>query len=141
MRESQNFMKKHQVLPNISFKDGKIHKVKLIQDQIKTITSPDGQAIEGVAYKVIEDGIPKRFFTSSTSLIAKLSEYPEETTVTIQMKQRKTEQGFRSFYEVKEVKEGPVMTDISDDEIPIINEENYEGQQGIPEEELPPSNF
>ena len=137
MRESQNFMKKHQVLPNISFKDGKIHKVRLIQDKIKTITSPDGQTIEGVAYKVIEDGVPKRFFTSSISLISKLSEFPEDTTVTIQMKQRKTEQGFRSFYEVKKAEESP---EITDEEIPII-EEDYESQQAFPEEEMSSSDF
>ena len=141
MKASKQFIKDHDIIPIISFKDGKIHVVKILQDKVKTISTDRGDK-EGVAYKVMEGDTLKRFFTSSDSLIVKLSELEEGETVSIQMKSRKTQDGFINFYEVEKVQEGaetPSREDVvkpfpkDDGEIPIIDDE----KEGIKTEEIP----
>jgi len=121
MDESKKFLKQSDVKPRLSFKDGKERIVKLLNDKIDTITDESGKKIEGIKYLVEHDGELKTFFTSSISLISKLSELEPETEVSIKMNRKKGEQGYRSFYEVVSVV--AVETEfIPDNEIPVIDE-------------------
>ena len=144
MNESKAYVKDHNIIPTISFKDGKAHVLKIIQDKRRTIQTDQGDK-EGVSYKVMEGETLKRFFTSSDALIVKLADIEEGESVKIQMKSRKTQDGFINFYEVEkvlpEIQTGkPVQeekTSIPEEEIPIIEDEERE-----PEEEklFPPGN-
>ena len=122
MNNSKQFLKDNNYLPRISFKDGRPHRVKILKDAIKCIKDESGQDIEGVEYSVIENGEDKTFFTSSFSLISQLSEYDEGVEVEIQMKSKKVNGKFQSYFEVA----------ISDGEIPITEDES---EPPLPNEE------
>lgn len=102
MQNSQQFLKQENILPRLSFRDGKRHILTLVKDKIDSISNDKGQQIKGVRYLCTEDGTPKSFFTSSQALIQRLAEVPEESVVAIQMKRRQTPQGFRSYFEIDE---------------------------------------
>lgn len=117
MEASKEYLKKNNIVPTISFKDGTAHTVKLVQDKLDTITGNDGKDVEGVAFLVEEDGEKKRFFTSSVSLIQKLSSVESGSTVTIQMKKSKGQDGkYKSYYEVNS---GSASASTNDDEVSI----------------------
>ena len=123
MQGSKEFLKTHEILPKISFKDGKAHTVKLIQDKVDKIKDADGTEVEGVKYKVVEAGEVKTIFTSSVGLIQKLSEYAENSEVVIQMKSKKGEDGkWKSYYDVRLVGED---SDTPDDVPTIEDEEGF----------------
>ncbi len=149
MDASKKYIKEHDIIPTISFKDGKVHVVKIIQDRIKTISTDRGDK-EGVAYKVMEGNEVKRFFTSSDSLIVALSNVEEGETVQIQMKSRKTKDGFINYYEVEKVQQGvgqattiPDREDVvkpfpkDDGEIPIIEDVPGGTKTSSDDEEIP----
>jgi len=105
MESSKLYLKEKGIVPSISFKESPIHTVKLLKDKADKITGNDGKIVEGIRYLVEEKGEKKNFFTSSDSLIQKLSGIKEGEEVTIEMKSKKTETGFISFYEVKKSEE------------------------------------
>ena len=105
MESSKLYLKEKGIVPSISFKESPIHTVKLLKDKADKITGNDGKVVEGIRYLVEEKGEKKNFFTSSDSLIQKLSGIKEGEEVTIEMKSKKTETGFISFYEVKKSEE------------------------------------
>jgi len=113
MDNSKQFLKNQDILPRISFKDGKEHIVKLLNDKIDKIQDGTGKEIEGVKYLVEEDNENKSFFTSSIGLIAKLADLEENTMVGIKMIRKKTDAGYRSSFEVR----------LIDDNIPVIENE------------------
>lgn len=119
MQNSKLYLKKNNILPTISFKDGRQHQVKLIQDKEDEINDDMGKPKAGVRYKVMEGGEVKTFFTASPGLIQKLAEYPEETEVIIQMKSKKAATGYISFFEVSKVGEN------LDNSIPVIEDGNF----------------
>lgn len=122
---AKNFLKKHNIVPTISFKDGKAHTLKILNAKEDSLTDDTGKVIEGMAFLVEEDGEHKRFFTGSISLISKLANVELNDVVEIQMKKKKTDKGYKSYFSVKkgqsEVEE--VSEDLSDDDIPIIEED------------------
>ena len=124
MQNSQSYLSQKGIVPKISFQDGKSHKVTLVKDKIDKIKDANGTEKEGVKYMVFEDGTPKTFFTASSRLIQKLAELPENSEVIIQMKSKKGNEGYISYFEVSKAEE----------EIPIIEESNYGTEQDIPEE-------
>ena len=124
MQNSKTYLHNKGILPKISFKDGQSHLVKLLKDKEETIRDANGLEKQGIKYLVEEGGTPKSFFTSSIGLVQKLSELAEGTEVVIQMKSKKGDKGFISYFEV-EVKGQEI-------DIPIINAE----EQGIPAEEF-----
>lgn len=101
MDAAKQYLKDNNIVPKISFKDKQAHTVELVKDKMETITDRDGKEIEGVSFLVTEDGEPKKIFTTSISLIQKLSECKKGDVVTIQMKSRKDDSGgYKSYYEV-----------------------------------------
>lgn len=102
MKESKEYLKQNNIAVRISFKQQPVHTVKLMGDKITEINS-DGEIVKGVEYSVLEGGEPKTFFTSSDYLIQTLSEFPEGTTVKIEMKSKKGTKGFISFFDVEQV--------------------------------------
>lgn len=106
MEASKEFLKDKNILGRISFKESPVHTVVLEKDKIDTITGTDGNEVTGVQYLVKEDGEVKTFFTSSVSLVQKLSEYKAGDMVRITMKSVKGTDGFRTAYEVAPVDTG-----------------------------------
>ena len=125
MENSKKFLQTHNILPRISFKDKQAHTVKLIQDREDQITDEAGEIKQGMKYKVTEGGEIKTFFTSSIGLIQKLAEYPEDAEVVIEMKSKKKNGKFISYFDVykvgEELKQG--------DDIPIINQEENTNEE------------
>jgi len=141
MSVENDYFKKHDIVPTISFKDGKTHIVQIAKRKIDTITTDSGPK-EGITYFVIENKEAKRFFTTSIGLISKLAEIKENETIAIQMKSRKTEQGYQSYYDVQTVKDGfPVGEGeeiLPEGEIPIpIIEEESGAEEEINPEKIP----
>jgi len=114
MKAEQDFLKKNDILPKISFKDGKAHTVKLLDRKMETVKFDDGPK-EGITYKVEENGMEKAFFTSSVGLISKLAESKNGETYTIEMKKRKTDSGYKSYFVVSQ--EGKEVSE------PVVDEE------------------
>ena len=114
MKAEQDFLKKNDILPKISFKDGKAHTVKLLDRKMLTIKFEDGPK-EGISYKVEENGIEKSIFTSSVGLISKLVDSKNGETYTIEMKKRKTDSGYKSYFVVSQ--EGKEVSE------PVVDEE------------------
>jgi len=100
MSIEQDFLKEKGIIPSISFKKSPKHTVK-IQDRKRLTINCDGEKVDGISYLVEENGENKKFFTGSPNLIAQLAEFEKDDIVTIEMKKRKTPEGFRTFYEVK----------------------------------------
>ena len=125
MQNSKDFIKTHKILGRISFKDGLVHKVKLLQDKEIKIETENQGVVDGIRFLVEEDGEQKTFQTASPYLIRDLAEISENEIVVIQLKRKKTEQGFRSYFEVKKETS-------EDDGIPVIDDEIF---PAIPEEE------
>jgi len=117
MENSRQYLKDHNIVPIISFKDGKPHTVILLKDEISTLTDAGGKEIEGISIIVKENGEDKKFFTSSAGLISRLAEIPVGETVKIQLKNRKTDSGFQSYYDIVVISQGE--SDIDPDEIPF----------------------
>lgn len=137
MQNSKQFLKDKQILPRISFKDGKPHAFKLVKDKVDSLKNDKGEVVEGVKYLVEEAGEPKTFFTSSIALITKLSEISEDTEVIVQMKSRKADNGqWQSYYEVQS--KSKVGKDMGE-EIPVIEED--ESVPPIPETEESSTDF
>ena len=135
MENSKKFLKDHDILPRISFNDGKEHTVQIKQDKLETITDSQGKETEGVKYKVIEDGEIKTIFTSSVALISKLSVVEPDTVVKIKQKKYKDGSGqIKTTYEVSNVDGTELKLDsVPDEDIPIIEED--ESESPISEEE------
>lgn len=100
MDNAKEFLKQQNIMPKISFKDGKVHTITLISDKMDKITDTDGNEISGVTFLVEEDNYQKEFFTASISLISKLAEFKKGDMVTIKMNKIKTERGYKSGYSV-----------------------------------------
>lgn len=113
MNNSKDFLKKYNIVPFISFKETPKRNVKLMSDEISTLKGTDGNPVEGVKYVVEEEGSKKSFFTSSISLIQKLSEFNPGDEVTIEMKSRKGNDGkWKSYFVVTKPEEsGEQMND------------------------------
>jgi len=128
MEESKKYLKNKDILPRISFKDGKEHTVQIKQDKLETITDSQGKETEGVKYKVIEDGEVRTIFTSSIALISKLSVVEPDTVVKIKQKKYKDGSGqIKTTYEVVSADGTELQSDsVSDDDIPVINEDESE---------------
>lgn len=120
MENSKAFLKQNNIVENISFKDGKAHTVKIIEDKLQTIKDSTGAEISGVAYKVIEGKEVKRFFTKSINLIQQLAKLPAETEVIIQMKSKKGPSGFISYFDV--LVDGDVPNPLDNNDIPVIED-------------------
>ena len=125
MESAKSFLKNHDILERISFRDKLAHTVELGKDEEDTSKDQQGVEKEGVRFLVKEGGVAKSFFTTSISLIQKLAPMDAGDIVTIQMKFQKGDDGeYKSHYEVSGGTES--------DSIPIINEQGeYEGVPDI----------
>ena len=127
MDAAKSYLKSHDVVERISFKDKSPHTVELGKDKEDTIKDQEGKELEGVRFLVKENGEAKSFFTTSISLIQKLASKEAGDSVTIQMKSRKGDDGqYRSYYEVSEgtTRGSEGVSEGDDDPIPTINEED-----------------
>jgi len=118
MKNAQDYLKKHGIIPFISFKDGSGHKVELVECSEDIITEKSGEEKEGMKFIVLEDKETKSFFTSSIDLISKLAGLNKGTIVSIQMKKRKDGKTgeFRSYYDMS------VIGEATEDDIPTVEE-------------------
>ena len=101
MEGSKEYLKKNSIFPRISFKTAPVHEVVLLKDKQDQIPGGDGKVVLGMNYLVEENGEKKTFFTSSDALISALSEFAEGSRVVIELKSRKTDTGYSSYYEVR----------------------------------------
>ncbi len=124
MENSKQYLKTHNIVSRISFKDSKEHIVELLNDKIDKIIDKEGNEKEGVKYSVKEDDELKSFFTSSIGLISKLAEMNDNDIVAIKLERKKTDEGYRSSFSVRKIGKseggGEIKKDISDDDIPVI---------------------
>jgi hypothetical protein len=115
MDSIKEWLKKENIRPRISFKDGKPHTVKILNAREDEITDNTGKVKKGIKLLVEEGGEMKTFFTSSVQLLSYLANLEENETVTLQMKSRKGSDGnFRSYFDIKRADTG--------EDIPIIGE-------------------
>ena len=121
MDNSKKFLKDNEILPRISFKEIPRHQVKLLKDKIDQIPGNTGEMVDGVNYFVEENGEKRSFFTSSISLIQKLSNCAIGDEVVITMKGKKTDSGFKSYFIVSKVgeEEGHPEEEPSAEDIPF----------------------
>jgi len=121
MDASKEFLKEQGIMPKISFKDGLVHTIKLINDKKDTITTPEGEEKPGLRYLVEEDGEKKIIITASISLISKLSSIEKGSMVKVKMISTKGSDGkYRSSYVVdKEIDNAPKQ---DNEEVPVIEE-------------------
>jgi len=107
MKAAKNYMDKRggQI---ISFQDGEPHTVKLVDAEEDTVPAQNSdEEVEGVRFKVKEDGEDKNFFTASFKLISELAGREPGEVVTIQMKKTKNDDGeWRSIYQIEEESSG-----------------------------------
>jgi len=125
MQSSKDYLKESGYLPRISFKETSKATVKLLSDEQKTINAGTPEEIKGMSYKVEQDGEEKEIFTSSIGLISKLSECEKGDVVNIEMKSKKQNGKFISYFEVSKEGEEPKsdIAPISDEDIPVVNDE------------------
>ena len=119
MNASKDYLKQNEIMPRISFKEKPRRVLTLLEDKLDTITDDDGKKIEGVKYLVEENGEKKTFFTGSVGLIQKLSEFEKGTEVVIELKSKKGEKGWISFFEAKKFDSAHTV----EDELPPPHEE------------------
>ena len=126
MQASKEFLKNNNIRSRISFKDGEPRTVTLIKDEPDSFFDEvTKKTVNGVRYSVKEKGEEKTFFTGSIGLIQKLSEFSAGDEVVIQMKRKKGENGYISYFEAKRVGEEDSGEFASDDYIPSIDELNF----------------
>lgn len=104
MQESKEYLKDNNIVPRISFKKDPKHQLKLISDKKDSIQDENGLVVEGMKYEVEENGEKKTFFTTSVGLIQELSQRNEGDVVVIEMKSKKGNNGFITYFEVTDVK-------------------------------------
>ena len=115
MQNSKEYLKNHNIMPFISFKEQRKHTVKLLSDEAGNLTDASGKVVEGMHYLVEEGGQKKKFFTSSVGLIQRLAECDVSETVIIEMKSKKGANGFVSFFEVIRPSQG------ESDQVPSVD--------------------
>lgn len=129
---AKDFLKDNEYMPRISFVDGQEHTVELGKAK-RDIIAKDGENIDGIKFLVKEDGEAKTFFTSSVSLVDKLSGYNSGDVVKIKMRKYKNPEGqFRATYEVALVNKADGTVEEEE-----IDEEVEEEIDEKPEEEKP----
>lgn len=118
MDASKNFLKTNKIIPFLSFKKEPKHTFKLVKDKADTMKDRESGTIKnGISYLVEKNGEQYKFFTSSIGLIQSLSEFNTNDEVIVEMKSRKAEDGsWRSFYEVKKVRDESEMPSLSDED-------------------------
>jgi hypothetical protein len=126
MQEIKNWLKDHQVLPRISFKDRHEHTIKMIQAKEESFTNNEGELVNGIKFKVYEDGEVKTFFTASQDLLLKLSECQEGDIYRVKMCAKNIGGVIKTYYEVKKM-EGETEVDVEAgeaDDIPVIEDQD-----------------
>ena len=139
MDASKQFLKDNDIVPFISFKAIPKHTFKLLGDEIAEMQT-EGKTVKGVRYAVEENGEKKSFFTGSSTLIARLSEFPIGTVVTVEMKKRKGDDGiWKSYFEISSGGESKKTIDSVKDETPTIQVggDEEEDEEEIKPEDLP----
>jgi len=119
----KNFLKEHQILPRISFKDRKEHTVQIMKARAESFNNDKDELVQGVKFLVTEGGEPKTFFTASQDLLTQLAESKEGETYKIKMYSESVGGVIKSRFSVKKVGET--------EEIPVPEEdpENNENVQ------------
>ena len=107
---AQQFIKENNINQFISFNDGQSHTVTLKDSVPSSIKDPrTKETLNGLNWKVTENGEEKSFFTRSTMLIQKLNSFNSGDTVTITMKKTPNENGeLRTTYTVKLINQNNV---------------------------------
>ena len=121
MDASKAYMKENQILPRISFADGKAHTMKLIRDKVDNIPDGKGGNVQGMKYLVEEGGEQKTIFTGSIGLISKLAACEPNDVVTIQMKKANNKSFFVASRNGEEIVNEDEAEVVADDEQPDQN--------------------
>ena len=122
MEKSKQFLKDHGILPRISFEKGKPRTLKIIDEKTESFNDKDDKLVEGMKYKVTENGEPKTIFSSAVSLISKLAEIEPDSVVTITQKGYKQDGEWRTTYDVVSVIDDGEMPKSPKEEIPIVED-------------------
>lgn len=128
MENSKQWLKDNHILPKVQFEPNKPRTVQIIQDKREQFQNARGEQVDGIKYKVMEDGEVKTILTTSKALISKLAEVEPESFVRITQKIVNMGSGPIKTYEVVEVSEGGekiVTPEVDENEIPVIEEEDY----------------
>jgi len=104
---TDEFLKQKGALERISFKDGQEHIITIKKDEIREITTPQGETKKGILYTVIEnnESEEKTFFTTSVGLAIQIRKLLRigKNKMRIQMRNRISGKSVKSYYVVKEV--------------------------------------
>ena len=132
MDASKKFIADHNILPQISFKDGAEHIVTLLADKTANFADKNGEEKEGMVYKCLENGQQVKFLTGSEGLIAKLSQLEPYTIVKIKMVKGKNAKGqFVNHFQVDIIGKQEGKTQV------IPEKENEEEYEEPAEKEIP----
>lgn len=133
MDASKQFLKNNDIISFISFKATPKHTFKLLGDEITEMHTED-KIVKGVRYTVEESGERKSFFTGSSTLIARLSEFAIGIVVTVEMKKRKGDDGvWKSYFEISTSEESKKTIDSTEDKTPSIQVGEEEEQIKVEE--------
>lgn len=126
MENSKQFLKDHNILPKISFNDGKERILTIIDDKKDTqYDQKERKDVDCMTYKVMEDGEVKKFSTQSVTLIAKLSEVERNDVVKIQQTKYASSGGVKKTYKVSKIegeKEVSVEVPLPEEDIPVVEQ-------------------
>ena len=121
----KEWMKDHQILPRISFEPDKPRILKILERKREKFTNSEGDLVDGIKYKVLENGEIKTFFTASQVLIGKLADVLDETIVKITQKKIREKGQIKTTYDVA------IMDENMNSEIPIVEDEGTEGEEPV----------
>jgi len=122
---SAQFLKENNIVPNLSFKDGKSHLLKYIKSEVKTMTF-NSEEKKGVIYMFTEDNEPKKYFTAALSFIQPMAEVEENEELKIQMVRKSIGGQVKSFFNIEKVKSGFISEEGQElpktEDIPVVEE-------------------
>ena len=120
---AQQFIKENNISQFISFNDGQSHRVTLKDSAPATIKDPrTKETLQGLSWKVIENGEEKSFFTRSVMLIQKLNAFNPGDKVVVTMKKAPNADGqLRTSYTVKAAESSSDEVVIVDQDTPITS--------------------
>lgn len=123
MKEIKDWLKSHQVLPRISFKDRQEHTIKIIQTKQESLNNDDGELVDGMKFKVWENEELKTFFTASRDLLMKLADCEENDVYKVKMCAKNVGGKVKSYYNVKKIEgENEIQVEPADDDIPVVED-------------------
>jgi len=124
MEEIKQWLKSHQILPRISFKDRKEHTIEIIKARAESFNNDKDELVEGIKFLVKEDGEAKTFFTASQDLLLKLADCQEGEVFKVKMCAKNVGGVIKTYYEVKKVEDNQEVEiePTKDEDISVVEE-------------------